>query len=65
MESLLTVNVNAPVLLFTLIYELPATANDLTPLFVIVIELAPLVILMPLPCVSVDSAYPLDEPISN
>ena len=60
------VSVNAPVLEFRLILE-PwlLTASDLTPVLAIVILLAPLVTLIPLPCDIVCSENPLDEPISN
>lgn len=60
------VSVSAPVLAFRLILE-PwlLTANDLTPVLAISILLAPLVTLIPLPALIVDSENPLDEPISN
>ena len=65
MESLLIVSVNVPVEALTLICDEPETANDLTPVFPIVILLAALVTDIPLPSVIVALANPEDEPINN
>jgi hypothetical protein len=60
------VSVRAPVLELRLMLEPELlTASDLTPELAIVILLAALVIVIPLPCVSVALANPEEEPISS
>ena len=59
------VSVNTPVDAFNDILEPPDTDSDLTPVLEILILLAPLLTLIPLPADIFASANPLDEPISN
>ena len=59
------VSVNVPVDAFNDILEPPDIASDLTPVLEILILLAPLLTLIPLPADIFASANPLDEPISN